>query len=37
VVLLAPYTSGQVVGAQDVLEPNWNLILPLVHKYFPPA
>jgi LCP family protein required for cell wall assembly len=37
VVLLAPYTSGQFIGAQDVLEPNWNLILPLVHKYFPPA
>jgi LCP family protein required for cell wall assembly len=36
VVLLAPYTSGQFIGAQDVLEPNWNLILPLVHKYFPP-
>jgi LCP family protein required for cell wall assembly len=37
VVLLAPYTSGQIIGAQDVLLPNWNLILPLVHKYFPPA
>jgi hypothetical protein len=37
VVLLAPYTSGQFIGGQDVLEPNWNLILPLVHKYFPPA
>ncbi len=37
VILLPPYTYGQTVGSQDVLEPNWDLILPLVHKYFPPA
>jgi anionic cell wall polymer biosynthesis LytR-Cps2A-Psr (LCP) family protein len=37
IVLPPPYTSSQVIGAQDVLIPNWNLILPLVHKYFPPA
>jgi LCP family protein required for cell wall assembly len=37
IVLPSPYTSSQVIGAQDVLIPNWNLILPLVHKYFPPA
>ena len=35
VVLLPPYTQSQTVGSQDVLLPNWNLILPLVHKYFP--
>jgi LCP family protein required for cell wall assembly len=35
VVLLPPYTEPQVIGNQDVLAPNWNLILPLVHKYFP--
>ena len=35
VVLLPPYTSPQTINGQDVLIPNWNLILPLVHKYFP--
>lgn len=35
VVLLPPYTSSQVIGDQDVLIPNWGLILPLVHQYFP--
>ncbi|HEX4754854.1 MAG TPA: LCP family protein [Candidatus Dormibacteraeota bacterium] len=35
VVLLPPYTDAQVIGNQDVLAPNWDLILPLVHKYFP--
>lgn len=35
VVLLPPYTAAQVIGNQDVLVPNWNLILPLVYKYFP--
>jgi LCP family protein required for cell wall assembly len=37
VVLLPPYTAGQTIGNQDVLEPDWDLILPLVHKYFPAA
>ncbi len=35
VVLLPPYTGSQTIGAQDVVVPNWGLILPLVHKYFP--
>ncbi len=35
VVLLPPYTQSAQIGTQDVLLPNWNLILPLVHKYFP--
>ncbi len=35
VVLLPPYTVEQTIGNQDVLVPNWDLILPLVHKYFP--
>ena len=37
VVLLPPYTHGQTIGAQSVLVPDWGLILPLVHKYFPNA
>lgn len=35
VVLLPPYTQTQTIGSQDVLRPKWDLILPLVHKYFP--
>jgi hypothetical protein len=35
VVLLAPYTAAVTIGSQDLLQPNWDLILPLVHKYFP--
>jgi LCP family protein required for cell wall assembly len=35
VVLLPPYTGSATIGNQDVLTPNWNLILPLVHTYFP--
>ncbi len=35
VVLQSPYSAAQQVGGQDVVVPNWNLILPLVHKYFP--
>ena len=36
VVLLPPYThGGATVGDQSVVSPNWNLILPLVHQYFP--
>jgi LCP family protein required for cell wall assembly len=37
VLLLPPFTSGAIVGGQDVLIPNWNLILPETHKYFPAA
>ena len=35
VVLLPPYTTPQMVGDQDVIVPNWTLILPLVHQSFP--
>ena len=35
VILAPPYSSSAQVGAQDVLLPNWNLILPEVHKFFP--
>lgn len=35
VVLMAPYTNPQLVGDQDVVMPNWPLILPLVHQSFP--
>jgi LCP family protein required for cell wall assembly len=37
VLLLPPYTSSSMVGDADVLIPNWNLILPEVHQFFPPA
>ncbi len=37
VVLLPPYTSSQTIGSQSVVVPNWDLILPLTHKYFPSA
>ena len=35
IVLLGDYTSGSVVDGQDVLIPNWSLILPLVRETFP--
>ena len=35
VILLPPYTSSATVGDQDVLMPNWDLILPEAHRYFP--
>ncbi len=35
VVLLPPYTSASTIGGQDVIIPNWSLILPLVHQTFP--
>ena len=35
IILLPPYTEAAQVGSQDVLIANWNLILPLVHQYFP--
>ena len=37
VVLLPPYTSSQTIWSQSVVVPNWDLILPLTHKYFPSA
>jgi len=35
VVLLPPYTSDGVIAGQDVVIPNWDQILPLVHQTFP--
>ena len=35
VLLLPPATQGAVIGSQDVLLPDWNLILDDVRKYFP--
>lgn len=37
VILLPPFTRSATIGDQDVLLPNWNLILPEVQKYFPTA
>jgi LCP family protein required for cell wall assembly len=37
VVLPPPYTANQTIASQSVVVPNWDLILPLVHKYFPNA
>lgn len=36
IILPTPYTNGRILSnGQDVLLPNWGLILPLVHQYFP--
>jgi LCP family protein required for cell wall assembly len=35
VILASPYTSNLKVDNQLALQPNWNLILPETHKYFP--
>jgi hypothetical protein len=35
VVLQPPYSSTQTIGTQSVVVPHWDLILPLVHKFFP--
>jgi LCP family protein required for cell wall assembly len=35
IVLLPPYTDLGQIDAQSVVLPHWNLILPLVHQYFP--
>ena len=35
VILASPYTSGGTEGSQDVLLPNWDLILPETHQFFP--
>lgn len=35
VILSPPYSSSAQIGDQDVLLPNWDIILPEVHKFFP--
>jgi LCP family protein required for cell wall assembly len=35
VILASPYTSTGELDNEDVLLPNWNLILPETHLYFP--
>ena len=35
IVLLSPYTTITDIDNQSVVVPHWNLILPLVHQYFP--
>ena len=35
VILASPYTSTGHQANEDVLLPNWNLILPETHQYFP--
>jgi len=35
IVLLGNYTSSQTINGADALVPNWELIRPLVHQYFP--
>ena len=35
IVLLSPYTEITDIDSQSVVLPHWNLILPLVHQYFP--
>jgi LCP family protein required for cell wall assembly len=37
VILASPYTEPAVLDNEDVLQPNWNLILPETHRYFPAA
>jgi LCP family protein required for cell wall assembly len=35
IVLFSPYTEIGNIDSQSVVVPHWNLILPLVHQYFP--
>jgi LCP family protein required for cell wall assembly len=35
VILASPYTSNLVVDKESALQPNWSLILPETHKFFP--
>ncbi len=35
VILASPYTSNLNTDNQEALQPNWSLILPETHKYFP--
>jgi LCP family protein required for cell wall assembly len=35
ITLVGNYTWNSTVGSEDVVMPNWDLILPLVHTYFP--
>jgi LCP family protein required for cell wall assembly len=37
VILASPYTSNLEIDNQDALQPDWNLILPETHKFFPPV
>jgi LCP family protein required for cell wall assembly len=35
IILAPPYTSDVIEGNEDALMPNWSLILPETHKFFP--
>jgi LCP family protein required for cell wall assembly len=35
VILASPYTSSLQIDNQDALQPDWSLILPETHKFFP--
>jgi LCP family protein required for cell wall assembly len=35
VILASPYTSNLEIDNQDALQPDWNLILPETHRFFP--
>jgi hypothetical protein len=35
VILASPYTSNLTVDKESALAPNWGLILPETHKFFP--
>jgi LCP family protein required for cell wall assembly len=35
VILASPYTSNLEIDNQDALQPDWSLILPETHKFFP--
>jgi LCP family protein required for cell wall assembly len=35
VILASPYTSNLQIDNQDALQPDWSLILPETHKFFP--
>jgi len=35
IILFSPYTEIGNIDSQSVVLPHWNLILPLVHQYFP--
>jgi LCP family protein required for cell wall assembly len=35
VILASPYTSSLEIDNEDALQPNWSLILPETHKFFP--
>jgi hypothetical protein len=35
VILAPPYSFSGTIANQDVLLPNWSLILPETHRFFP--